>query len=285
MQGSLDAFCKAIRLWQVILNGDEPIQTTKDENGVETEVPPKTAQAILARQKERKAKSIMLLAIPDEYQLRFHTIKDAKSLWAAIKNCFQMKSAKRNFKRALPSSWNIIALIIRNKRIDDSIYRPTTNKTSAMCSQFETKNAKDSILGKGTVLIRSGRIPVSTAKQHMIGEQSLLTDYQDIDGVSTNADKKNSVLIPLKPECLIAPDFKLIDEKSSTASLRVPRQKQYFTARNQTNKNAGPQETNDNAGLKKNIDAGQTEEENVSTQQYIVFPLMAYLTIQATRAR
>ncbi|GJV57321.1 hypothetical protein Tco_1458326 [Tanacetum coccineum] len=42
----------------------------KDENGVETKVPPKTAQAILARQKERKAKSIMLLAIPDEYQLR-----------------------------------------------------------------------------------------------------------------------------------------------------------------------------------------------------------------------
>ncbi|GJU94710.1 hypothetical protein Tco_1319466 [Tanacetum coccineum] len=57
-------------LWQVIMNGDEPVQTTKDENGVETEVPPKTAQAILARQKERKAKSILLLAIPDEYQLR-----------------------------------------------------------------------------------------------------------------------------------------------------------------------------------------------------------------------
>nr|GEU84666.1 putative ribonuclease H-like domain-containing protein [Tanacetum cinerariifolium] len=72
-------------LWQVIMNGDEPVQTTRVENGVETEVPPKTTQAILARQRERKAKSIMLLAIPDEYQLRFHTIKDAKSLWAAIK--------------------------------------------------------------------------------------------------------------------------------------------------------------------------------------------------------
>ncbi|GKA28096.1 hypothetical protein Tco_0714264 [Tanacetum coccineum] len=72
-------------LWQVIMNGDEPVQTTKDENGVETEVPPKTAQALLQRQKERKAKSTLLLAIPDEYQLRFHGIKDAKTLWAAIK--------------------------------------------------------------------------------------------------------------------------------------------------------------------------------------------------------
>ncbi|GJV00028.1 hypothetical protein Tco_1329298 [Tanacetum coccineum] len=67
-------------LWQVILNGDGPIQVTKDDNGIETEVPPKTAQAILARQRERKAKSILLLAIPDEYQLRFHAIKDAKTL-------------------------------------------------------------------------------------------------------------------------------------------------------------------------------------------------------------
>ncbi|GJV44648.1 hypothetical protein Tco_1429184 [Tanacetum coccineum] len=75
-------------LWQIIMISDEPVQTTKDENGVETKVPPKTAQAILARQKERKAKSILLLAIPDEYELRFHIIKDAKSLWAAIKSRF-----------------------------------------------------------------------------------------------------------------------------------------------------------------------------------------------------
>nr|GEW62746.1 ribonuclease H-like domain-containing protein [Tanacetum cinerariifolium] len=74
------------------MNGDERVQTTKDENGVETEVPPKTAQAILARQKERKAKSILLLAISDEYQ-----------------------------PRALPSSWNNIALIMRNKEGIDEL--------------------------------------------------------------------------------------------------------------------------------------------------------------------
>ncbi|GJY69388.1 hypothetical protein Tco_0472370 [Tanacetum coccineum] len=72
----------------MILNGDGPIQVTTNENGVETKVPPKTAQALLQRQRERKAKSILLLAIPDEYQLRFHGIKDAKSLWAAIKSRF-----------------------------------------------------------------------------------------------------------------------------------------------------------------------------------------------------
>ncbi|GJV28658.1 hypothetical protein Tco_1385106 [Tanacetum coccineum] len=157
-------------LWQVILNGDGPIQVTTNENGVETEVPPKTAQALLQRQRERKAKSILLLAILDEYQLRFHGIKDAKSLWAAIKSRFggndeskkmqktvlkqqfenfsvsntegldkaydwfqkhisllevhgpavSNEDANQKFLRALPSSWNNVALIIRNKAsIDD----------------------------------------------------------------------------------------------------------------------------------------------------------------------
>ncbi|GJZ22166.1 putative ribonuclease H-like domain-containing protein, partial [Tanacetum coccineum] len=157
-------------LWQVILNGDGPIQVTTDENSVETEVPLKTAQALLARQRERKAKSILLLAIPDEYQLRFHAIKDAKTLWAAIKSRFggnveskkmqknvlkqqfenfyvsdiegldkaydrfqklitllevhgvavSNKDANQKFLRALPLSWNNVALIMRNKvGIDD----------------------------------------------------------------------------------------------------------------------------------------------------------------------
>ncbi|GJZ00898.1 ribonuclease H-like domain-containing protein [Tanacetum coccineum] len=83
-------------LKKVIMNGDEPVQTTKYENGVETKIPSKTAQALLQRQRERKAKSILLLAIPDEYQLRFHGIQDAKTLWAAIKSRFggNVKSKK-----------------------------------------------------------------------------------------------------------------------------------------------------------------------------------------------
>ncbi|GJZ64762.1 hypothetical protein Tco_0621458 [Tanacetum coccineum] len=143
---SLDSLEKVMRCEKearekVILNGDGPIQVTTDENGVET-----------------------------EYQLRFHGIKDAKSLWAAIKSRFggnveskkmQKNVLKQQFEnfyvsdtdgldktydrfqklisllevhgvaisnedanlkilRALPSSWNTVALIMRNKDgIDD----------------------------------------------------------------------------------------------------------------------------------------------------------------------
>ncbi|GJS60982.1 hypothetical protein Tco_0655766 [Tanacetum coccineum] len=103
-------------LWQVILNGDGPIQVTTDEKGVETEVPPKTAQALLQRQRERKAKSILLL----EIEVPFNKgCKESVGCYqdlievhgAAVSN----EDANQKFLRALPSSWNNVALIMRNK--------------------------------------------------------------------------------------------------------------------------------------------------------------------------
>ncbi|GJX41008.1 hypothetical protein Tco_0255998 [Tanacetum coccineum] len=143
--------------WQVILNGDGPIQVTTEENGVETKVPPKIAQALLQRQKERKAKSIMLLAIPDEYQLRFHTIKDAKSLWAAsrvglatmlnLKRSVSNEDTNQKFLRALPSSWNNITLIMRNKEEeaflsteDTSSSNDVNTANSSSCPQLDDED-------------------------------------------------------------------------------------------------------------------------------------------------
>ncbi|GKB65332.1 putative ribonuclease H-like domain-containing protein [Tanacetum coccineum] len=53
---------------------------------------------------------------------------------------------------------------------------------------------------------------------------------------------------------------------------------QPITVGNQTNKNAGPQEANGNTGLKKSVDARQSEGKNVSTQQYIMFPLWSSIS-------
>ncbi|GJX59056.1 ribonuclease H-like domain-containing protein [Tanacetum coccineum] len=69
-------------LWEVIVNGDAPAVASVSAEG---SIPPKTAEQKLARKNELKAKSTLLLAIPDEHLLKFHRIKDAKTLWEAIK--------------------------------------------------------------------------------------------------------------------------------------------------------------------------------------------------------
>ncbi|GJR59506.1 ribonuclease H-like domain-containing protein [Tanacetum coccineum] len=96
---------------------------------------PKTAKQLAARRNQERVKSILLLAIPDEYLLKFHNVADAKSLWEAIKSRFQKlisqlevhgapiskEDINQKFLRSLPSSWNQIALIMRNKPDIDEI--------------------------------------------------------------------------------------------------------------------------------------------------------------------
>nr|GEW28686.1 ribonuclease H-like domain-containing protein [Tanacetum cinerariifolium] len=69
---------------------------TKDKAGNEVEVAHVTAEQILARTRERKAKSTLLMAISDEHLARFHGIKYAKTLWAAIKTRFSESTSSTN---------------------------------------------------------------------------------------------------------------------------------------------------------------------------------------------
>ncbi|GJW70504.1 ribonuclease H-like domain-containing protein [Tanacetum coccineum] len=123
-------------LWEVIVNGDAPAISSASTEGP---IPPKTAEQKLARKNELKAKITLLLAIPDEHLLKFHGIKDAKTLWEAIKTRFggnkeskkmqktilkqqyenftasRSEGLDKTYDRSLPLAWNNIALIMRNK--------------------------------------------------------------------------------------------------------------------------------------------------------------------------
>ncbi|GJX13035.1 hypothetical protein Tco_0204793 [Tanacetum coccineum] len=148
----------------IIVNGDTPVLQTEARCSKVLFLL-NTAEQKLARKNELKAKSTLLLAIPDEHLLKFHGIKDAKTLWEAIKARFRgnkeskkmqktiLKQQYENFTasrsegldktydrfqklisqleihgevisqedanlkllRSLPSAWNNIALIMRNK--------------------------------------------------------------------------------------------------------------------------------------------------------------------------
>ncbi|GJV46171.1 putative ribonuclease H-like domain-containing protein [Tanacetum coccineum] len=70
-------------LWEVILNGDSPLPT-RTVDGVETSVPPTTAEQKIARKNDLKARGTLLMDLPNEHQLKFNTYKSAKSLMEAI---------------------------------------------------------------------------------------------------------------------------------------------------------------------------------------------------------
>ncbi|GKD85110.1 ribonuclease H-like domain-containing protein [Tanacetum coccineum] len=118
------------KLWSLVKERFSSIDPTDDkERTLWHEIPPKTAEQKLARKNELKAKSTLLLAIPDEHLLKFHGIKDAKTLWEAIKasqleihgEVISQEDANLKLLRSLPSAWNNIALIMRNKSDLDTL--------------------------------------------------------------------------------------------------------------------------------------------------------------------
>ncbi|GJZ76037.1 hypothetical protein Tco_0640502, partial [Tanacetum coccineum] len=130
---------------EVIVNCDAPAAVASASVGADGLIPPKIVKQKLARKNKLKAKSTLLLAIPNEHLLKFHGIKDAKILWEAIKtrsegldktyDRFQklisqleihgedisQEDANLKLLRSLSSAWNNIALIMRNKSDLDTL--------------------------------------------------------------------------------------------------------------------------------------------------------------------
>ncbi|GKC81756.1 hypothetical protein Tco_1137473 [Tanacetum coccineum] len=125
-------------LWDIIIDGDlqEEPAPTGDQSGPFAPPVPKTAKQLAAKRNQERVKSILLLAILEEYLLKFYNVLDAKSLWEAIKSSLdkaydrfqklisQLKvyavpvskeDINQKFLRSLPPSWSQIALIMRNK--------------------------------------------------------------------------------------------------------------------------------------------------------------------------
>nr|GEW31989.1 xylulose kinase-1 [Tanacetum cinerariifolium] len=102
-------------------------------------LPPKTAKEVVARERERKARTTLLMAIPEDHLAKFDKMANAKEMWEAIKSRFKglhkgydrfqtllsqleihgagvsHEDANQKFLRSLPSSWSQVALIMRTK--------------------------------------------------------------------------------------------------------------------------------------------------------------------------
>nr|GEV11126.1 putative ribonuclease H-like domain-containing protein [Tanacetum cinerariifolium] len=122
-------------LWEVIVNDDAPALIASVSGGAEAAIPLKTTKQKISRRNKLKAKSTLLLVIPDEHLLKFYEIKDAKTLCEAIKTRFQKvisqleihgevisrEDANLKLLISLPPAWNTHTLIMRNKSDLDTL--------------------------------------------------------------------------------------------------------------------------------------------------------------------
>ncbi|GJT29824.1 hypothetical protein Tco_0910099 [Tanacetum coccineum] len=87
-------------LWEVIENGATLPKTTTVEGGVIVMLIT-TAEEKAQRRLEVKARSTLMMGIPNEHQLKFNSIKDAKKLLEAVEKRFGGNAATKNTQRNL----------------------------------------------------------------------------------------------------------------------------------------------------------------------------------------
>ncbi|GJW54411.1 hypothetical protein Tco_0098496 [Tanacetum coccineum] len=63
--------------------------------GVETTIAPTTTEEKAQRRLELKARSTLLMGIPNEHQLKFNSVKDAKSLLQVVEKRFGGNAATK----------------------------------------------------------------------------------------------------------------------------------------------------------------------------------------------
>ncbi|GKC11882.1 hypothetical protein Tco_1008664 [Tanacetum coccineum] len=132
-------------LWDVIENGNSfkpAAQTTTNADGTSTTlIPgPVTTEEKVQKKNDVKARSMLLMALPNKHLMTFNQYKDAKTLFVAIQTRFgesldsifnrlqkiisQLAILGKNisqedlnlkFLRSLPSDWNTHVMVWRNK--------------------------------------------------------------------------------------------------------------------------------------------------------------------------
>ncbi|GJS87671.1 hypothetical protein Tco_0770307 [Tanacetum coccineum] len=68
-------------------------------DGVYRVLPPASQEEQFADEKERKARTLLLMAVPKDHLRRFHGMDDAKEIWAAIKNTICGKDLEKGYDR------------------------------------------------------------------------------------------------------------------------------------------------------------------------------------------
>ncbi|GKC23184.1 hypothetical protein Tco_1025334 [Tanacetum coccineum] len=131
--------CIDYTLWEIIENGNAPI-VTKTVDDKETVIPPTSVEEKKQRRVELKARSTLLMALPNEHQLKFNLYKDAKTLNQAIENRFgevikqtyerlqklisqlemhgeviPQEDINKKFLRSLSQEWTMHTIVWRNK--------------------------------------------------------------------------------------------------------------------------------------------------------------------------
>ncbi|GJU87820.1 retrovirus-related pol polyprotein from transposon TNT 1-94 [Tanacetum coccineum] len=185
-------------LWEVIENG-ATLQKTTVVEGLEKVMPITSAEDKTQRILEVKARSTLMMGIPNEHQLKFNSIKDAKMLLEDLElldEKLSQEDVNQKLLRSLSPEWNIHAIVWRNKAeletmsMDDlynnlKVYEPEVKGMSS--SSGSTQNI---------AFVSSSNNNTSSSNKAVNVAHGITTASTQVnDANSTNIDNLSDVVI------------------------------------------------------------------------------------------
>ncbi|GJS56947.1 ribonuclease H-like domain-containing protein [Tanacetum coccineum] len=165
-------------LWEVIDNGNAP-PITKVFEGVKNTIAPTTAEEKAQRRLELKARSTLLIGIPNEHQLKFNSIKDAKSLLQDIEKRFggnaSTKKTQRNLLKQQYANFTASSLEVLDQTFD---------RLQKLISQLEIHGEKEMDLRwqMAMLTIRARRFLKNTGRKFFVnGTETIRFDKSKME--------------------------------------------------------------------------------------------------------
>nr|GEY35010.1 hypothetical protein [Tanacetum cinerariifolium] len=221
-------------LWEVIENG-ATLPKTQVVEGVTTVMSVTTAEEKAHRRLEVKARSTLMMGIPNEHQLKFNSIKDAKKVMKAVEKRFGGNTATKKTQRNLLKQQYENFIALSSKMLDQ-----TFDRLQKLISQLELFGEKLSQEDVNQKLLRINTAHgVSTASTQVNAAYSKNIDnLSDAIICSFFASQPNSPqLVHEDLEQIHLDDMDEMDLKWQMAILTMRARREYRAPRNQDNKN------------------------------------------------
>nr|GEU72327.1 copia protein [Tanacetum cinerariifolium] len=163
-----------------------PVQVSTDTNGQIKVLPPKTAKKILAREGERKARTTLLMAIPEDHLAKFHKMTDAKEISKGNQDN-RMRDAgntgykvRDNEKRSAKHDEHKAMVTIDGEGVDKTGHAKDETKDYDLMAFNSSNSGSNTVLAlkNKEVLISEGS-SVTTTKTYMETYKNVSQDIRD----------------------------------------------------------------------------------------------------------
>ncbi|GKC23772.1 ribonuclease H-like domain-containing protein [Tanacetum coccineum] len=173
-------------IWEVIQNGNGPVSITTDTSGQIKVLPPRTAEEIVARERERKARTTLLMALPEDHLAKFHKMTDAKEMWDAIKSRFGGNDESKKMQKYILKQ-QFEGFSVSNTEGLHKGY----DRFQSLLSQLEIHGAGVSTEDANQKFLRS--LPSAWSQSDVKGSTASSFSLQNVAFVSENTSSTNDV--------------------------------------------------------------------------------------------